>query len=146
MISFNSPPRETFLMRGLMSRAAVQIPDLRLFRRNVGTMQLNGRVFKAGIKGQADIYGYIKGGQVIEIETKSARGTLNENQERWKAWCEGWGIRYVLLKRIPNEHHLDTVRRWIAELKEIVAEKKARAVRPGLSRGDESQEGIATIP
>jgi len=104
--------KETHLMREFMHRAAVALPMLRLFRRNVAFIKVDNRAIRAGLKGQADLYGYIRGGRVIEIEIKAAHGKLTPEQEAWRDWCQEWGIPHLVLWA----HDDDPVTGWLEEV------------------------------
>ncbi len=99
---------------------------VRLFRRQVFDKTVQdihtGRVFqvKAGIKGQCDVYGYIKGGTPFELEFKSERGKLSVEQERWRDWCREWGVPWLLLQVNKDEQDVATNVRWAFELNEFV--------------------------
>jgi hypothetical protein len=111
---------EISLMREFQHRAAVEVPDARLFRRNVLFVKLEDRAIRAGIKGMCDLWAYVKGGYSIEIETKALRGVLNENQERWRDWCREWGVPWMLLKQGKKESPEFTVERWVTEFRALV--------------------------
>jgi len=109
-------PRENELQAKLLAEAPKHLPDLRLFRRMVGVGNVGGREVRFGIRGQADLYGYWKGGIGVEIELKSASGRLSDDQRRWASWCEGWGVRCLVLQARADESAAETVSRWLAEL------------------------------
>lgn len=112
--------RELELQRALLIAAPAALPAVRLFRRNIvnaSSQSLPGVRLRAGIKGQADIYGLVRGGRHIEIELKSATGRLRPEQERWRDWCREWGIEWVLLEASRLENPDETVRRWLSELR-----------------------------
>src|SRR5580698_4791972 len=112
-------PLETEYVRGLMARAAVEIPDVRLFRRNTGMVPVDDRVFRAGIPGQCDLYALAKGGRHYEIECKRF-GRLSEAQGRWQAWCLMWGVPWLLLEVRRTEQPAETVTRWVREVSAFV--------------------------
>jgi hypothetical protein len=112
---------EVPLMQSFMYEASRAMPSVRLFRRNVGVIMIEDRVFKAGIKGQCDIYAYTKGGRVVEIETKAKRGVLSENQKHWRDWCVSWGVPWMQLKPLKSETSEQTVTRWVEELRQCVS-------------------------
>lgn len=107
---------ETQLQNLLLKRAPFRIPELRLFRRQVAVFKVDDRTVRVGIKGQCDLYGYLRGGHAVEIELKSATGTLSKEQKDWRAFCLEWGIPYVLLQQRAGESHEETVERWGVEL------------------------------
>ena len=78
-------------------------PDIRLWRANVLVARTkDGRVVKAGVKGQADLSGIRAGGQRIEIEVKSPSGRQSQEQKRWQAMIEKFGGVYVLAKSLED--------------------------------------------
>jgi hypothetical protein len=107
---------ETELQKLLLLAAPAALPNVRLFRRNTGVATYGERKVKFGIKGQCDLYGLLRGGQHLEIELKSATGSLSLDQQRWRDFCVKWGVTYLLLRAISNETPKQTVARWIAEL------------------------------
>lgn len=78
--------------------------DLRLWRANVLVAQdRNGRVVRAGIKGQADISGIMRpSGRRIEIECKSPTGRQSKEQIQWQRMIEWAGGLYILARRIED--------------------------------------------
>lgn len=138
--------REIPLMREFL--AQYRHPRVRLFRRQVidKTVQdvHSGRVHqvKAGIKGQADVYGFIKtfvpvhttsGVKIagythdpsiavpFEVEFKAERTRVSAEQERWKEFCAEWGIPHLILRARIGESQEQTLTRWNSELDELVA-------------------------
>jgi hypothetical protein len=114
---------ESEYMRKLLVRASSEIPNLRLFRRNVGALKVSERrMFRSGIPGQCDLYGYERGtGRVVEIEIKNVRGRLTQAQERWRDWCREWGIPWVLCDVSLLDPSPDaTVTRWIEQIREAM--------------------------
>lgn len=111
---------ETTLLRTFMWRASQDLPDVRLFRRNVGKIRIEDRVFVAGIKGQCDIQAVLNGGRIIEIETKSKGGTLRPEQKVWRDWCIAWCVPWMQLKPLKGESSEVTVERWVRELESRV--------------------------
>lgn len=110
------------LQQQFLLRAAAELPTLRLFRRNILKVRVEGRAMRAGIRGQCDLYGYVRGtSRVIEIELKSTTGTLNEHQQRWRNFCIEWGVDHLVLKARKNETVDLTVSRWIQETRDALA-------------------------
>jgi hypothetical protein len=110
---------ETDLLHAFCAAAVQRDPSLRLFRRNVMTGKTaGGQYVRAGIKGQADIYGFLRGSPAvpIEIELKAATGRTSEEQKRWGAFCNTWGVVYLLLAAERGENPNETIERWIATL------------------------------
>lgn len=115
------PTHESNLQQHLLLKAPERLPDLRLFRRNVVAVQVGGRGIRAGIKGQSDLYGYVRGGRCIEVELKGLRGALRPEQKAWAAWCAEWGVPHVVLRAEKGETIDATVERWIGELRAVIA-------------------------
>ncbi len=59
-------------------------PDLRIWRANVGVARIGRHTVRFGIPGQADLTGIAPDGRRLEIEVKSERGRLSENQKRFR--------------------------------------------------------------
>jgi len=117
-------PLESKLQTALLLAAPRELPDLRLFRRNVGSGQFvdyagHGRVVQFGIAGQADLYTIARGGMHTEVELKSATGTLSTEQKKWADFCHAWGVPHIVLKAKKDETVEETVRRWCTELREM---------------------------
>lgn len=78
-------------------------PDIRLWRANVLVARTkDGRVVKAGVKGQADLSGIRAGGQRIEIEVKSPSGRQSQEQKRWQAMILRFGGIYVTARSLED--------------------------------------------
>jgi hypothetical protein len=107
---------ETDLVRALIANASLTLRDVRLFRRNVGLVKLQDRVFRAGVPGQCDIYCIGRGGWHGEVECKRY-GKLSAEQVYWRDWCRAWGIPWMLLEAHKGELPVATVDRWLAELR-----------------------------
>lgn len=103
-----------------------RIPTLRVFRRNVARVKIEGRTVKFGIKGQPDLYGVVDGGMHVEVELKASRGRLRPEQQAFRSWCEAHRIPYVLAVAHPDETIDQTVERWCDE---IAASVGLRALR-----------------
>jgi hypothetical protein len=108
---------ESELQAALLLAAPAAIPDLRLFRRNVSVVRINDRRIKHGIKGQADLYGYWKCGIAIELELKALDSSTRKGQKEWAAFCQEWGVTYLLLKPLKDETLKTTVDRWCQEIR-----------------------------
>jgi hypothetical protein len=100
-----------------MHAASMDLPHVRVFRRNIMGARIEDRFVKAGIKGQCDTYAYVKGGRAIELETKSLDGTLSPQQEVWRDWCRAWGVPWLELRPLAGEAPEQTVTRWVIELR-----------------------------
>lgn len=120
--------REVPLMKEFL--AEFRNPKIKLFRRNIldKTMQelSSSRIHqvKAGIKGQADVYGYIKSFRAIpiEIEFKGERTPTSEAQKRWRTFCDEWGILHFIFRARIGEHPSVTLQRWSTELSTLASD------------------------
>jgi hypothetical protein len=116
---------ESKLKEQLLLAAPREVPELRIFVRDVGAARaLHGeQVIKFGIKGMFDLYGLVRGGRHVEIELKSETGKVRPEQEVWAAFCATWGIPHVVLQ--PNRYEAveKTIERWCAELRAVVASR-----------------------
>lgn len=101
-------------------------PELRLFRRNVMKIRVadprTGRVrsMRFAVPGQCDLYGICTGGLHVEIELKSATGSLEPDQRSWRDFCSEWCIPYALLKAKKGESIPETIARWMVELRQAI--------------------------
>ena len=107
---------ESDYLHALLLRAATEFRDVALFRRNVGAVRVEGRYFRAGIEGQADIYGLGRGGRHFEIEVKRFT-KLSPAQLRWRDWCDKRDIPWLLLDVLLGELPAQTIERWVGELR-----------------------------
>jgi hypothetical protein len=99
----------------LMARTSLELRDHRLFKRSTGVIKVEDRVFRAAIKGQADIYVIGRGGWHGEIELKRFT-KLTEAQEHWRSWCHAWGVPWLLLEVQRTETPPETIARWMGIL------------------------------
>ncbi len=113
---------ESDLQAAFLLAAPFALPELRLFRRNVSVIRVGDRRIKHGIKGQSDLYGYWRGGTVIELELKSLSGSIRKGQKEWAAFCQEWNVTYLVLKPLKDETIKTTVDRWCQE---ILASRRA---------------------
>ena len=112
---------ESQLQARLLLAAPARLPSLRLFRRNIGEAKLRGgHTVSFGIKGQADLYGIVRGGRIIEVELKAAGRQLSLEQKQWQTWCLEWEIPHVVLRALKNESEVETVERWLTELAQLL--------------------------
>jgi len=107
---------ESQLQAALLLAAPRLLPDLRLFRRNVGVARFGKRKVTFGVAGQCDLWGICRGGRHIEIELKTATGRLSDEQFAWQAWCIEWSIAHVVLRAGKDESTETTIARWCDEL------------------------------
>jgi hypothetical protein len=103
------------------------IPTARPFRRSILNVEaINKRTgehfrAKAGVEGQCDIYLLLRGGRIVEVETKARRGVLSPAQRAWRAFCLEWGIPHIVLQEKRGETPDETVNRWLGEIRAVVA-------------------------
>lgn len=81
--------------------------------------RIDGRFMSAGLAGQADLYGFFKGGFAIEIELKAARGKARDAQIVWASFCKMWSIPHLPLRGLRGEDPEATVARWIETIKSV---------------------------
>lgn len=112
-------PSEKELQSALLLAAPAAIPNLRLFRRNIGKARFKSAVVSFAIKGQSDLYGIWRGGRVIELELKTSTGALSPEQLSWQAFCRSWGVSHLVLRAREGESTSDTVARWIIEIRHL---------------------------
>jgi hypothetical protein len=112
---------ERALQNMFRMKATESLKDVRLFVRSVGTFELSdGRVFRAGIKGQSDLIGIARGGLHIEIELKAEKGRFSPEQVAWRHFCQEWGVPWLLLQPLRGEAVEATMERWVGLVREIV--------------------------
>lgn len=111
---------ESQLQSRLLLVAPERLPALRLFRRNIGEARMRGGyTVRFALPGQCDLYGYVRGGRVIEIELKAPGRGLSADQRTWRAFCLEWGVPHVVLTGRKEETVDETVERWCGELKAL---------------------------
>lgn len=89
---------ETSTMRQILV-AISALPGALFTRRNVGVFKtLDGKmVVRCGIPGQADIAGCYRG-RAVEVEVKTDRGRLSDDQKRWKMAVERAGGVFIVAR------------------------------------------------
>lgn len=125
------PHSETTLMYRLLLKAPERLPSLRLFRRNISVVKVDGRTIRSGVRGACDLYGVLLGGRIVEIELKSATGVLSKGQAERLQWCRLWNVPHIILKALKGEAPDATVDRWLYEL-EILVQSLGYSVATGL--------------
>lgn len=80
--------------------------DMRLWRANAGVASYgygkNKRKVRYGVPGQADLTGILSDGRRLEIETKSAKGTLSDEQKNYRAIIERFGGLYIVARSVQD--------------------------------------------
>lgn len=113
---------ETNLQKLLLLAAPARFPYLRLFRRNVGTARMpSGAVVEFAVSGQADLYGILRGGKLVEIELKNVGKKLKPDQVAWQKFCGEWGVPHLILTAEKNETDQQTIDRWCDEIAVLVS-------------------------
>ena|GEM_PF-3121752 len=90
------PPRPLEKTVQAACKAILELYDCRVFRRNTGVMPLEHkgkrRVFRAGEKGAADLYGYFPDGRHFECEVKRDGERPRYDQVLFLRECAARGI------------------------------------------------------
>ena len=117
---------------------------MRFFIRNVGAIEVDGRMFRTGIKGQSDVYGYVRGSDgssnvadiprfaiPFEVELKNVRTRETEEQTAWAMFCQQWGIPRLMLRALRGETPEKILSRWTSETGVFLHALKSDAIRSG---------------
>lgn len=112
---------ESKLQAAFLLAVPREVPAVRVFRRNVAVVRVEGRVIRFGIRGQCDLYAIAYNGLHAEIELKALGGDLAPEQRAWRAWCINWNVPYALLEEREHESKSDTIGRWCRELRSVLA-------------------------
>lgn len=124
---------ETDLRRLYVARCTAKFRDVRMFIRNVGAIEVDGRVFKAGIKGQSDIYGYLLREPFsvpFEVECKNVKTPETPAQTTWANFCSLWRVPRLQVRANRGETPDQIVDRWAAETESFfrgISEKHQQA-------------------
>lgn len=110
----SSRSNEVDYQRAFLARASLEFRDHRMFRRNVGSIKVDDRFFRASIPGQCDLYVIGRGGWHGEIEIKRFTG-LSPAQVAWRDWCASWGVPWLCISVERGEPIPVTIARWLAE-------------------------------
>lgn len=111
---------ESDYQAALLLAAPGALPNLRLFRRNIGAAKFHGHTVRFAIKGQCDLWGLARGGMHIELELKAPGGRLSPDQANWRSFCLAWGVPYLLLKAERTETVEGAVERWMGEIRSLL--------------------------
>ena len=109
---------ETELRRFYVGACTERFSDVRLFIRNVGVIEVDGRVFKSGVEGQADVWGYLYRKPYpmpLEIELKNVRTPERNAQKLWEAYCVANRISFLKLRAKKTETPAGVIDRWVNE-------------------------------
>ncbi|HUT62126.1 MAG TPA: VRR-NUC domain-containing protein [Phycisphaerae bacterium] len=77
-------------------------PDLRIWRANCGVARIGRRTVRFGIPGQADLTGIAPDGRRLEIEVKSERGRLSDDQERFRDLIRRFGGIHIVARSVHD--------------------------------------------
>jgi hypothetical protein len=124
---------EVELRRFYVAECTKQLLTTRLFIRNVGTIEFEGRVFKSGITGMADVWGWFSPVILrtpfpipLEIELKNVRTRETKEQRAWAAYCVRRGVPYLKLRAKKKETPRQVVDRWVEETGDWLGELARR--------------------
>ncbi len=107
---------ETELRKFYVAKCTALFPEARLFIRNVGAIEVEGRVFRSGITGQADVWGHLYRDpwpMPLEIELKNVRTRVTPEQIAWEAYCTSRSVPYLKLRAKKNETPRQIIDRWV---------------------------------
>lgn len=108
---------EVDYQKALLLRTSLEFRDHAFFARKTGAIKVEDRYFRAGIKGQADLYVIGRGGWHGEVELKRD-GDLSEAQAHWRDWCQARSVPWLLLRAFRKEEQPpQTIERWLRELR-----------------------------
>lgn len=113
---------ESQLQARLLLIAPERLPEVRLFRRNVGSATLRGGYkVQFALPGQCDLYALARGGRHIEVELKAAGKRIipGSDQDIWQIWCRVWDVPHIVLVGRKEESVEKTVERWCTELRTL---------------------------
>ena len=96
------PERPEKQIQNDILRAFGTLPQLRIWRANVGVARIDGRIVRFGVPGQADLTGILPDGRRLEIEVKSATGRQTPDQQAFGRMIERFNGVYILA-RCPDD-------------------------------------------
>lgn len=120
---------ETELRPYFVAWCTETITDARFLIRNVGNVETEGRHFKAGVRGQSDVYGWLFRDPYpmeFEIELKNVKTKQSDEQKAWAAFCTKFKIPYILLRANEGETPYRIVEQWARETWEWMKELRKR--------------------
>lgn len=110
---------ETELRRMYVAACTTAFKDVRLFIRNIATIEFEDRVIKAGVKGQADVWGWLFTTSrslfpiPLEIELKNVKTPQNPHQKAWEDYCLTHHVPYLLLRAHKGATSSEVIERWV---------------------------------
>ena len=81
--------------------------SIRAWRNNTGSLKIDNRFVRFGLKGQADISGIMEGGRRLEIEVKTSKGVQSQAQKDYDQMITKFGGIYLLAR------DYETVKRYL---------------------------------
>lgn len=109
---------EIELRRFYVAACTKKFLDVRLFIRNVAKMQIEDRFIRAGIKGQADVWGHLFRDPYpmpLEIELKNVNTSDTDEQKAWRAYCEERRVPYLYMRAKKGDTPAQVIAEWIRE-------------------------------
>jgi len=96
------PERPEKQIQNDILRAFGTLPQLRIWRANVGVARIGDRIVRFGVPGQADLTGILRDGRRLEIEVKSPTGRQTPDQQAFGRMIERFNGIYILA-RCPDD-------------------------------------------
>lgn len=109
---------ETELRRFYVAACTEKFLDVRLFIRNVMTMEIEDRHVRAGIKGQADCWGHLFRDPYpmpLEIELKNVNTPDTPGQKKWRAYCEERRVPYLYMRAKKGDTPAQVIADWVRQ-------------------------------
>jgi hypothetical protein len=109
---------ETELRRFYVAACTEKFLDTRMFIRNTGVIEFEGRAFKAGIKGQSDVWGWLYRPPYpmpLEIELKNVLTPVTPEQKVWAAYCKVKTVPYLQLRAEKGKTPKQVIDAWVIE-------------------------------
>jgi hypothetical protein len=107
---------ETELRRFYVAACTEKFLDVRLFIRNVAMMEIEDRHIRAGIKGQADVWGHLFRAPYpmpLEIELKNVNTHDSDEQLAWRAYCEKRKVPYLYMRAKKGDTPAQVIADWV---------------------------------
>lgn len=92
---------ETLLVKEILLYLQ-QRKDLMAWRNNVGGQKIGNRFVQFGVKGHADVFGILKGGQFFAVEAKVCPNKQSPEQKVFQEAIEALGAMYILAYGIED--------------------------------------------
>lgn len=108
---------ETELRRFYVAACTEKFRDVRLFIRNIVATKIGDDHIRAGIKGQADVWGHLFRDPYpmpLEIELKNVNTPDTDEQKAWRAYCETRRVPYLYMRAKKGETPKQIIETWTA--------------------------------